>query len=160
MKRTLLLLCLALMAFTLNAQNMKTLTWGGQERQYLEYVPTTYSAETPAPVLFMLHGLGDDATNFFNATDVRAVAEQHGWIVVCPQALDFDLQTPLGGYDFGTSWNAGITVTVQIEIYGMPFSFDVTVNPDADDSGFLMATLETLDEEYVIEPDSVFFAAS
>ena len=146
------------MAFTLNAQNMKTLTWGGQERQYLEYVPTTYSAETPAPVLFMLHGLGDDATNFFNATDVRAVAEQHGWIVVCPQALDFDLQTPLGGYDFGTSWNAGITVTVQIEIYGMPFSFDVTVNPDADDSGFLMATLETLDEEYVIEPDSVFFA--
>ena len=146
------------MAFTLNAQNMKTLTWGGQERQYLEYVPTTYSAETPAPVLFMLHGLGDDATNFFNATDVRAVAEQHGWIVVCPQALDFDLQTPLGGYDFGTSWNAGITVTVQIEIYGMPFSFDVTVNPDADDSGFLMATLETLDEEYVIEPDSVFVA--
>lgn len=146
------------MAFTLNAQNMKTLTWGGQERQYLEYVPTTYSAETPAPVLFMLHGLGDDATNFFNATDVRAVAEQHGWIVVCPQALDFDLQTPLGGYDFGTSWNAGITVTVQIEIYGMPFSFDVNVNPDADDSGFLMATLETLDEEYVIEPDSVFVA--
>ena len=81
MKRTLLLLCLALMAFTLNAQNMKTLTWGGQERQYLEYVPTTYSAETPAPVLFMLHGLGDDATNFFNATDVRTVAEQRGWIV-------------------------------------------------------------------------------
>ena len=146
------------MAFTLNAQNMKTLTWGGQERQYLEYVPTTYSAETPAPVLFMLHGLGDDATNFFNATDVRTVAEQRGWIVVCPQALDFNLQTPLGGYDFGTSWNAGITVTVQIELYGMPFSFDVTVNPDADDSGFLMATLETLDEEYAVEPDSVFFA--
>ena len=158
MKRTLLLLCLALMAFTLNAQNMKTLTWGGQERQYLEYVPTTYSAETPAPVLFMLHGLGDDATNFFNATDVRTVAEQRGWIVVCPQALDFNLQTPLGGYEFGTSWNAGITVTVQIEIYGMPFSFDVTVNPDADDSGFLMAALQTLGEEYNLEQDSVFFA--
>ena len=158
MKKTLLLLCLAFMAFTLNAQNMKTLTWGGQERQYLEYVPTTYSAETPAPVLFMLHGMGDDATNFFYATDVRTVAEQRGWIVVCPQALDFNLQTPLGGYAFGTCWNAGITVTVQIEMYGMPFSFDVTVNPDADDSGFLMATLETLDQEYTVEPDSIFFA--
>ncbi len=146
------------MAFSVNAQNLKTLTWGGQQRQYLEYVPTTYSAETPAPVLFMLHGLGDDATNFFNATNVRATAEQRGWIVVCPQALDFNLQTPLGGYDFGTSWNAGITVTVQLELYGMPFNFDVTVNPDADDSGFLMATLETLGEEYTIEPDSVFFA--
>lgn len=146
------------MAFFVNAQDLKTLTWGGQQRQYLEYVPTTYSAETPAPVLFMLHGLGDDATNFFNATNVRATAEQRGWIVVCPQALDFNLQTPLGGYDFGTSWNAGITVTVQLELYGMPFNFDVTVNPDADDSGFLMATLETLGEEYTIEPDSVFFA--
>ena len=146
------------MAFFVNAQNLKTLTWGGQQRQYLEYVPSTYSAETPAPVLFKLHGLGDDATNFFNATNVRATAEQRGWIVVCPQALDFNLQTPLGGYDFGTSWNAGITVTVQLELYGMPFNFDVTVNPDADDSGFLMATLETLGEEYTIEPDSVFFA--
>lgn len=146
------------MAFFVNAQDLKTLTWGGHQRQYLEYVPSTYSAETPAPVLFMLHGLGDDATNFFNATNVRATAEQRGWIVVCPQALDFNLQTPLGGYDFGTSWNAGITVTVQLELYGMPFNFDVTVNPDADDSGFLMATLETLGEEYTIEPDSVFFA--
>lgn len=158
MKKTFLLLCLAFMAITLNAQNLKTLTWDGQQREYLEYVPSTYSAETPAPVLFMLHGLGDDATNFFNATNVRATAEQRGWIVVCPQALDFNLQTPLGGYDFGTSWNAGITVTVQLELYGMPFNFDVTVNPDADDSGFLMATLETLGEEYTIEPDSVFFA--
>jgi polyhydroxybutyrate depolymerase len=158
MKKTFLLLGLAFMAFFVNAQDLKTLTWGGQQRQYLEYVPTTYSAETPAPVLFMLHGLGDDATNFFNATNVRATAEQRGWIVVCPQALDFNLQTPLGGYDFGTSWNAGITVTVQLELYGMPFNFDVTVNPDADDSGFLMATLETLGEEYTIEPDSVFFA--
>ena len=158
MKKTFLLLCLAFMAISVNAQNLKTLTWGGQQREYLEYVPSTYSAETPAPVLFMLHGLGDDATNFFNATNVRATAEQLGWIVVCPQALDFNLQTPLGGYDFGTSWNAGITVTVQLELYGMPFNFDVTVNPDADDSGFLMATLETLGEEYTIEPDSVFFA--
>ena len=158
MKKTFLLLGLVFMAITLNAQNLKTLTWGGQQREYLEYVPSTYAAETPAPVLFMLHGLGDDATNFFNATNVRATAEQRGWIVVCPQALDFNLQTPLGGYDFGTSWNAGITVTVQLELYGMPFNFDVTVNPDADDSGFLMATLETLGEEYTIEPDSVFFA--
>lgn len=158
MKKTFLLLCLAFMAFFVNAQDLKTITWGGQQRQYLEYVPSTYSAETPVPVLFMLHGLGDDATNFFNATNVRATAEQRGWIVVCPQALDFNLQTPLGGYDFGTSWNAGITVTVQLELYGMPFNFDVTVNPDADDSGFLMATLETLGEEYTIEPDSVFFA--
>jgi len=33
-----------------------------------------------------------------------------------------------------------------------------TVNPDADDSGFLMATLATLEEEYNLEQDSLFFA--
>lgn len=158
MKKTFTLLCLALMAFTLNAQTMKTLTWANQERQYLEYVPSTYSEDTPAPVLFMLHGLGDEATNFFNATNIRAMAEQKGWIVVCPQALPFNIQTPVGSYDFGTAWGAGITVSVTLEIYGMPFNFDVTVNPDADDSGFLMATLETLDGEYNLEPDSLFFA--
>ncbi len=158
MKKTLFLIILASLAISLNAQTLKTLVWGGQERQYLEYVPSTYATGSSAPVLFMLHGLGDDATNFFNATNARAVAEQRGWIVVCPQALDFNLQTPLGSYAFGTCWNAGITITVQIEVYGMPFNFDVTVNPDADDSGFLMATLETLGEAYSLDQDSVFFA--
>ncbi len=158
MKKLFTFCFLAVMAFTLNAQTLKTLTWAGQQRQYLEYVPSTYSAETPTPVLFMLHGLGDDCTNFFNATRVRSTAEERGWIVVCPQALDFNLQTPLGSYDFGTSWSAGITINVQFELYGMPINFDVTVNPDADDSGFLMAALDAIDEEYAIEPDSVFFA--
>ena len=158
MKKTFILICLAFMAFNINAQTIKTLTWNSQERQYLEYVPSTYSEETPAPVMFMLHGLGDEATNFFEATNVEAIAEQKGWIVVCPQALDFNLQTPLGNYDFGTSWSAGITVTVQLDLYGMPFSFPVTVNDGVDDSGFLMATLETLETEYTIESDSIFFA--
>ena len=158
MKKYLFMFCLAFMTLCVNAQTLKTITIGGQERQYLEYVPSTYAEGTPAPVVFMLHGLGDDATNFFNATHVEEIAEQKGWIIVCPQALDFNLQTPIGGYDFGTSWNAGITVTVQLELYGMPFSFDVTVNPDADDTNFLMSTLETLETEYTIETDSVFFA--
>ena len=150
---------MALMAFTLNAQTMKTLTWANQERQYLEYVPSNYSEGTPTPVLFMLHGLGDNATDFFNGTSIRSMAESKGWIVVCPQALDFNVQIPgLGSYPFGTAWSAGITVPVQFELYGMPFDFDVTVNPDADDSGFLMATLATLEEQYNLNQDSVFFA--
>ena len=159
MKKAFTLIFLALMAFSLNAQTLKTLTWAGQERQYLEYVPSTYSEDTPAPVLFMLHGLGDEATNFFNATDIRTKAEEKGWIVVCPQALEFNLDIPgIGSYPFGTAWRAGVTVTVEFNLYGMPFNFDVTVNPDADDSGFLMATLETLENEYNLQQDSVFFA--
>ena len=159
MKKNFLLLCLALMAFTLNAQSLKTLTWGGQERQYLEYVPTTYSAGTPAPVLFMLHGMGDDVNNFFTATRIQNVAEEQGWIVVCPQALEFNYEIPmLGSQNFGACWNVGSTVAVNFNMYGVPFNFDVTVNGDVDDEGFLMATLAAVKEEYEVDQNEIFFA--
>lgn len=159
MKKTLTFIIMAFIALTLNAQTLKTLTWGGQTREYLEYVPSSYSEEKPTPVLFMLHGLGDNASNFFYSTNISTIAERKGWIVVCPQATPFSIQVPvMGSYDFGTSWSAGITVTVQLELYGIPFDFDVTVNPDADDSGFLMAALETVSGEYNLNQDSVFFA--
>ena len=159
MKKTFILFFLAFTTFALNAQTLKTFTWGGQERQYLEYVPSTYSEERPAPLLFMLHGLGDDVNNFFNASHISAIAEEKGWIMVFPQALEFNIEVPgVGGYNFGTSWNAGVTVTVQIEMFGIPFNYDVTVNGNVDDEGFLATALDTIAAEYNINQDSVFFA--
>ena len=134
MKKAFTLFFFALLAFTLNAQTMKTITWDGQERQYLEYVPTSYSEAEAAPVLFMLHGMGDDINNFFQATQIRNVAEEQGWIIICPQALDFTYSIPgLGSQDFGTCWNVGSTVSVSFEMYGFPLNFDVTVNEGVDD---------------------------
>jgi poly(3-hydroxybutyrate) depolymerase len=160
MKKAFTLFFFALLALTLNAQTMKTITWDGQERQYLEYVPASYSETEAAPVLFMLHGMGDDINNFFQATQIKNVADQQGWIVVCPQALDFNYENALlgGSYDFGTCWNVGSTVSVSFEMYGFPISFDVTVNENVDDEGFLMATLTTLEEEYNVDQNKIFFA--
>lgn len=157
MKKSLLLIAFVFCAFVLNAQTLKTIIRGEQERDYLLYVPTTYSEDVPAPVLFMLHGMGDNMFDFYDATQVEAVAEEKGWIVVCPQALDFTLNTPVGSYSFGTCWAAGVKVTVSIEFYGMPFNLDVIVNDGVDDSGFLMSTLDEVAEEYSINQDSVFF---
>ena len=158
MKKAFFLYLFAAIALSLNAQTMKTITWSGQQREYLEFVTTTYSNDTPAPVLFMLHGMGDQANDFFQATQIQSIAEQKGWIVICPQALAFNLQTPIGSQNFGTCWNAGSTVTVTMSIYGIPFDYDVVVNGTVDDEGFLMATLETLGEEYNLDSDSLFFA--
>ena len=160
MKKAFTLFFFALLALTLNAQTMKTITWDGQERQYLEYVPASYSETEAAPVLFMLHGMGDDINNFFQATQIKNVADQQGWIIVCPQALDFNYENALlgGSYDFGTCWNVGSTVSVSFEMYGFPISFDVTVNENVDDEGFLMATLSTLEEEYNVDQNKIFFA--
>ena len=160
MKKAFTLFFFALLALTLNAQTMKTITWDGQERQYLEYVPASYSETEAAPVLFMLHGMGDDINNFFQATQIKNVADQQGWIIVCPQALDFNYENALlgGSYDYGTCWNVGSTVSVSFEMYGFPISFDVTVNENVDDEGFLMATLSTLEEEYNVDQNKIFFA--
>jgi poly(3-hydroxybutyrate) depolymerase len=43
-------------------------------------------------------------------------------------------------------------------MYGIPFNFDVTVNEDADDEGFLLATLAAVKEEYNVDQDKIFFA--
>ena len=159
MKKAFTLFFLAIMALSLNAQTTKTITWDGIERQYLEYVPASYSQAEAAPVLFMLHGMGDDSHNFFMATQIKNVADQNGWIVVCPQALDFTYNIPsLGSQDFGTCWNVGSTISVDFSSMGFPLSFDVTVNEDADDEGFLMATLAAIKEEYNIDQNKIFFA--
>ena len=159
MRKAFTLFILAVMALGLNAQTTKTLTWDGQERQYIEYVPTTYSATQPAAVMFLLHGMGDTMDNMFQATQIQRVAEDQGWIIICPQALNFNYVNDMfGSYDFGTCWNVGSTVAVSFEFYGMPFSFDVTVNEDVDDEGFLMAALEATKAEYNVDQDRVFFA--
>ena len=159
MKKAFTLFFFALFAFALNAQTTKTITWDGQERQYLEYVPTSYSETVAAPVLFMLHGMGDDINNIFQATQIRNVAEEQGWIIICPQALDFTYAIPgLGSQDFGTCWNVGSTVSVSFEMYGFPLNFDVTVNENVDDEGFLMAALEATKAEYNVDQDKIFFA--
>ena len=159
MKKAFTLFFLAIMALSLNAQTIKTLTWGGQERQYIEYVPTTYSATQPAAVMFLLHGMGDTMDNMFQATQIQRVAEEQGWIIICPQALEFNYEIPgMGSQNFGACWNVGSTVAVDFNMYGMPFSFDVNVNGDVDDEGFLMAALEATKDAYNVDQDKVFFA--
>ena len=157
MKKAFIFLVLVFATFALNAQETKTLTWGGQERQYVQNVPET--ASTEAPVLFMLHGLGDAALNFFNSTEIRSVADQKGWIVVAPQALDFNVEIPMvGSQDFGNAWNAGVTIHFSVTIYGIPFNYDITVSDGVDDAGFILAALDAVNEEHSICADSVFFA--
>ena len=157
MKKIFILLLLVSMAFSLNAQETKTLTWGGQERQYVQYVPETVSDE--APVLFMLHGLGDEALNFFHSIGIQSIADKKGWIVIAPQALPFSVEIPgVGSQAFGNAWNAGVTIHFSITIYGMPFNYDITVSDGVDDAGFILAALDAVNEEHSICADSVFFA--
>ena len=111
----------------------RTMMWDETERQYLEYVPTIYNPENPAPVIFCLHGLGDNMTNF-TGVGFDNVADQKGWIVITPQALDATV-TMIGS--IGAAWNSGVSATFPIIGY-------TVINPDVDDSVFLIAILYSL----------------
>lgn len=80
--------------------------------------------------MYFLHGLGDNITRLDNEFHFQQIADTYNWTMVVPQAL------AQSGY---TMWNAALT------------------NSSIDDSGFLMALLDTLAVQYPVDLDSVFF---
>ncbi|MDD2634352.1 MAG: T9SS type A sorting domain-containing protein [Bacteroidales bacterium] len=146
-KLALITILAAITGIIMAQQTSRTLTWDEIEREYLEYVPTSYSGDNPAPVVFCLHGLGDTMENF-NGAGFNYVADLTGWIVITPQAL---MATVTGLGEIGTAWNSGAGVE------NAPMLGNIILNDTVDDSGFLMAILDSLENNFNIDPDSVFF---
>ncbi len=143
------IICISASVFA-QTQTPRTLTWDGTERQYLEYVPAMYNAENPAPVIICLHGLGDNMTDF-STIGFNQVANQTGWIVITPQALDAIVM----GQNFGAAWNSGAGAE-NVVYSGIPLG-NIILSDGVDDSGFLMAILDSLENNFNINTDSVFF---
>ena len=105
----------------------RTFTWQNTQRQYLLYEPA--GSAGALPVMYFLHGLGDNITRCASEMHFDNLANRYGWVIVVPQA------TNVSGYSM---WNAGL-------------------GGNADDAGFLLALLDTLVESGRVNPDSVFF---
>jgi polyhydroxybutyrate depolymerase len=68
---------------------------GNRVRQYKVHVPPNYDAAKPTPVVFCIHGLGQNAVLFcVGGAALNTKADQEGFILVMPN-----------GYQ--SSWNAG-----------------------------------------------------
>ena len=102
--------------------------WQNGQREYLVKIPAQHN-ET-MPILYFLHGLGDNITRLDNEFHFQQIANRFGWMVVVPQALS---------QSGATMWNAAL------------------MSSSIDDSGFLMALLDTLAVQYPVNLDSVFF---
>lgn len=126
-KKYLLILLLAMVATAVQAQ-IQHLEWQGVQREYLVKIPSE-SNET-MPIMYFLHGLGDNITRLDNEFHFQQIADAFGWMLVVPQALN---------EGNGTMWNAYLTYSTT------------------DDSGFLMALLDSLSVQYPVNQDSVFF---
>lgn len=57
-------------------------------RSYFVYVPPSYNAAEPMPMLLVLHGRPQSATGIALDTLMNPIAARHGFIVVYPQGLD------------------------------------------------------------------------
>lgn len=107
---------------------IQTFPWQGVNREYL--IRTPQNLDKPVPVMVYLHGLTEFINNVDNQFHFQQIADRFGWVIVIPQAL-----TQSGV----TMWNAAMN------------------NSNIDDSGFLMALVDSLAEPYHINLDSVFF---
>jgi len=125
---TIAVLLMLIMSGTALQAQIQNFQWQDTQRQYI--VKTPSSIDRPLPIVFFLHGLGDNVTNVNNSFNLSYVANYYNWVVVAPQALNQGM---------GTMWNAGL------------------MSSTIDDSGFLMALLDTLSTQYSIDQDSVFF---
>ena len=108
---------------------IQTFEWQGVQREYLVRAPQQ-TEKTTVPVMYFLHGWTDNITRLDNEFHFQQIANAFGWTIVVPQALD---------EGSGTMWNAGLYAS------------------NTDDSGFLMALLDSLAEPYQLNLDSVFF---
>ena len=128
MKKTIVYTIFVLVLFVapLKAQ-VRTFSWQNTQRQYMLFEPS--NRDGALPVMYFLHGLGDNITRCNGEMHFDDLAERYGWVIVVPQALN------VSGY---TMWNAGL-------------------GGSADDAGFLLALLDTLVENGRVNPDSVFF---
>ena len=116
-------------------QTTQSWEFDGLEREYIQYVPATYDGSEAVPVVFCFHGLGDNIVDFFGI-GMDGVADTANFITIFPQAI----LDPL----LGTAWNSGAG------FYG------IFPNPDVDDVGFVLAMLDSLDNQFNIDLNRIY----
>jgi len=110
-----------------------SITHDGLDREYILYIPASYSGNTEVPLLFNFHGRTMTAAHQMGMCDFRPAADEAGFIIVHPQG------TRLDG---STHWN----------VEGL------TAGSTSDDVGFTEALLDALSEIYNIDSSKVFCA--
>jgi len=108
-----------------------SITHDGLQRDYILYIPASYTGSTEVPLVFNFHGYGSNATQQMWYGDFRSIADTAGFLIVHPEGTLFN----------GTShWNVG----------------GWTVGSTVDDVGFTAALMDSLAAEYSIDESRVF----
>lgn len=68
-------------------QEIRSMVFNGNNREYIIYIPSNYDGSESVPLMFNFHGGNGLASDFMNYTnDMRPIADTAGFIAVYPQA--------------------------------------------------------------------------
>ncbi len=135
MKKTLLLiLSIGFGLLTFAQQTNHTITIGGVQRNYIQYLPVNFDPATEElPVVFVLHGLGGNAQEMTGA-GMNLVADTARFIIVYPQGV----QNSFGS----NSWNNGT----------------LFLSSTADDLGFFNALIDNYLANYTADVSRIYMS--
>lgn len=113
-------------------------------REHILYVPPSYDARKPTPIVVVLHGRPSNAAAMARISGMNAVAARHGFIVVYPEGLNHE-------------WNA------QFDLYNKSSHSVRTggLEPAGlrqDDVGFLKTLMLDLREDLNIDPQRMYIS--
>lgn len=101
----------------------------GFPRLYRIYIPKSYTADEPMPVLFVFHGAGGTGASIAAVTDFNTIADAEGFIAVYPDGINH-------------IWNDGRPP-------------DPVLGP-VDDIGFVTLMLETIKESLNVDSTRIY----
>lgn len=103
-------------------------TFSGYDRKYSLYIPSSYTGSEAIPLIMMIHGNGQTATEMYWNSGFNEVADTANFIVVYPQ---------------GKTGNSGTTW----DIWGLT---------DWNDKAFLMSIIDSVKKSYTIDTNRMY----
>ena len=69
---------------------LKQLKHASNKREYLLYVPPSYSHGKESPVVLNFHGFGSAASDYMHYSDWRNLSDENGFLLIYPQGLELE----------------------------------------------------------------------
>jgi len=113
---------------------------GSRPRSWITYVPPSYNAAQPTPLVVVLHGRPSTAASMAAISEMNAVAARRGFIVVYPEGLDNEWNTHFDLIRSNASLSGGRSTLPQ------------------DDVGFLETLTEDLGVDLNIDRSRMYVA--
>ena len=111
----------------------QSVTVNGVSRQYLLYIPSSYTGTSQVPLLFNFHGYGGTSNGHMYAADMRSLADKEKFILVYPQGSLLD---------GAPHWNASPTGSDN--------------KSTANDTGFVDAMITSISSTYRIDNTRIY----